>query len=454
MMAWQIPESGSDLINLNTMDHLLVIENVAITVTGTIAARGYGRGHSVEIFGSIVGTAGGIWLGDPLASAANSQSEIYVGEGAHVRAIEGDAVAFKGRGNTLLNEGSISSKSVGASQWGEGAGQTDFVNRGTISGNTEAVRHYGTDTLVLTNSGLVTSKAYAYLSYDGTNIINNTGRMVGTVQFGDGADTYYGVNGRLSGTVFGGGSDDRISGGADNDVFYGEAGNDTLSGGAGNDFLDGGVDVDKMTGGGGNDTYVLDNAGDIVIEIAGGGTDLVQASVSWSMVANVEKITLTGAANIYALGNALGNVMTGNTGHNTLSGGAGNDAIGGGDGNDKLYGGTGNDTLKGGSGSDVFVFNTALSSSTNKDTIVDFNVAADTISLDNAIFTAVGTNGELSSAAFRIGTAAADASDRVIYNSSTGALIYDSNGSASGGAVQFAKLATGLALTNADFFII
>jgi serralysin len=69
---------------------------------------------------------------------------------------------------------------------------------------------------------------------------------------------------------------------------------------------------------------------------------------------------------------------------------------------------------------------------------------ADTISLDNAIFTAIGANGGLLAAAFRVGTAAADASDRIIYNSSTGALIYDSDGSASGGAVEFAKSAAGL----------
>jgi Ca2+-binding RTX toxin-like protein len=234
----------------------------------------------------------------------------------------------------------------------------------------------------------------------------------------------------------------------------GNAGNNRLDAKGGNDHLNGGAGADRMIGGTGNDIYVLDNAGDIVVEASGGGTDQVQSSISWVMAANVEKAVLAGSANISAAGNTLGNVILGNTGNNSLSGREGNDAIAGGDGNDRLFGGSGNDTLKGGSGSDLFVFNTALSSSTNKDTIVDFNVAADTILLDNAIFTAVGGNGELSSAAFRIGTAAADASDRVIYNASTGALIYDSNGSASGGAVQFAKLATGLALTSADFLIL
>jgi len=234
----------------------------------------------------------------------------------------------------------------------------------------------------------------------------------------------------------------------------GNALSNRLVGNSGNNILDGRVGADRMSGGTGNDIYVLDNVRDVVAEAAGGGTDLVQSSVSWSMVANVEKVTLIGSANISAAGNTLKNTVLGNSGNNSLSGGAGNDAISAGNGNDRLYGGSGNDAMRGGGGSDAFVFNTALSSSMNKDTILDFSVTADTISLDNATFTAVGADGGLSSGAFRIGTAAADASDRVIYNSSTGALIYDSNGSASGGAVQFATLATGLALTSADFFII
>ncbi|MXN45707.1 hypothetical protein GR138_10935, partial [Shinella kummerowiae] len=91
----------------------------------------------------------------------------------------------------------------------------------------------------------------------------------------------------------------------------GNAGNNVLNAGGGDDRLNGGAGADKMTGGIGNDTYVLDNAGDVVIEAAGGGTDLVQSSISWTMAANVEKVALTGAANINATGNILGNTMAG-----------------------------------------------------------------------------------------------------------------------------------------------
>lgn len=199
--------------------------------------------------------------------------------------------------------------------------------------------------------------------------------------------------------------------------------------------LDGGKGADTLDGGTGNDTYIVSDAGDVVVEAANAGTDLVQSSVSWRMAANVEKLTLTGTANLNAVGNSLKKIITGNTGHNVLNGGGGIDS------------------LTGGSGADAFVFNTAPGS-TNIDTITDFRVIDDTIRIDNAVFTAAGADGALSAAAFRIGAAAGDANDRIIYKSSTGALLYDSNGAATGGAVQFAKLHTGLSLTSADFLII
>src|SRR5262245_56280508 len=118
-----------------------------------------------------------------------------------------------------------------------------------------------------------------------------------------------------------------------------------------------------------------------------------------------------------------------------------------------LNGRLGSDTIAGGVGNDIFRFDTALGAA-NIDTITDYNTAADTIQLQNAIFTALTVTGTLAAAAFRIGTVAADSSDRIIYNNATGALIYDSNGNAAGGATQFTTLATGLALTNADFVVI
>ena len=62
--------------------------------------------------------------------------------------------------------------------------------------------------------------------------------------------------------------------------------------------------------------------------------------------------------------------------------------------------------------------------------------------------------GTLAATAFRIGSAAADADDRIIYNNTTGALRFDSDGTGANAAIQFATLATGLALNNNDFVVV
>ena len=88
------------------------------------------------------------------------------------------------------------------------------------------------------------------------------------------------------------------------------------------------------------------------------------------------------------------------------------------------------------------------------DTIVDFNVAQDTIRLENAVFTALTTTGTLAATAFRTGAGAGDANDRIIYNNTNGALLYDADGTGPTAAIQFAKTTAGLALTNADFVVV
>jgi Ca2+-binding RTX toxin-like protein len=122
--------------------------------------------------------------------------------------------------------------------------------------------------------------------------------------------------------------------------------NNTLLGNAGANILDGGAGNDAMTGGKGDDTYIVDAAGDAVIEAAGGGTDTVESSVTFSLASrvNVENLDLTGVGKINGTGNALANVITGNDADNKLIGGAGNDTLIGGKGADHLTGGTGRDT--------------------------------------------------------------------------------------------------------------
>src|SRR5207247_965968 len=98
-----------------------------------------------------------------------------------------------------------------------------------------------------------------------------------------------------------------------NDLLFGGGGDDNLNGGDGNDLLDGGSGADTMTGGLGADTYVVDNAGDVVTENAGEGTDTVQSAITYTLGANVENLTLTGASAINGTGNTLDNVLTGNS---------------------------------------------------------------------------------------------------------------------------------------------
>ncbi|MBN8945340.1 MAG: calcium-binding protein [Rhizobiales bacterium] len=152
-------------------------------------------------------------------------------------------------------------------------------------------------------------------------------------------------------------------------------------------------------------------------------------------------------------GTAGADTLLGLGGNDRLNGLAGNDKLDGGAGRDTLNGGLGNDILTGGSGYDTFVFNTALGAN-NIDTITDFSVKYDTIQLGSAVFTSLGSTGQLSSGAFYAGPAAHDATDRIIYNPKSGALLYDADGNGAEAAHQFAQLTPGLNLTKADFWIV
>lgn len=138
-----------------------------------------------------------------------------------------------------------------------------------------------------------------------------------------------------------------------------------IDAGAGNDTLDGGGGADHMVGGGGNDTYIVDNQGDTVTELAGGGKDTVKSSIAYTLTDQVESLVLTGSDGIGGTGNSLANHITGNSGVNKIEGM---------DGDDSLLGGGGTDQLYGNGGVDTFVFDTGDSGKTHgsADTIFDF----------------------------------------------------------------------------------
>ncbi|MBE8965854.1 trypsin-like serine protease [Nostocales cyanobacterium LEGE 12452] len=167
----------------------------------------------------------------------------------------------------------------------------------------------------------------------------------------------------------------------------------------------------------------------------------ISPTLSSSLSAREENLT-TGTANING---------TGNTGNNRLNGGNSNDILIGGSGNDTFVGGLGNDTLTGGTGSDVFIINTP---SEGIDNITDFLSLDDTIYVSQIGFGGGLSEGILQATQFFIGSVAQDSSDRFIYDNNTGGLFFDADGTDSSGQIQVAQLAIGLAMTNANIFVI
>ncbi len=312
-------------------------------------------------------------------------------------------------GDNLLNGGAGTDILVG------GAGDdTYIVDTATdtlteaVSGGVDTVQSSVTLTLV---SG--TTSEIENLTLTGTTAINGTGNELNNVLTGNSAaNTLTGGDG--NDTLNGGGGSDTMIGGLGNDIFVvastgdivteavsegtdtvqssitytlganvekltltgttaingtgntlsntitGNSANNVLTGDAGNDTLNGSTGADTMIGGIGNDTYVVDVSADVVTEAAGEGTDTVQSSITLTLGANVERLTLTGTTAINGTGNSLDNILIGNSASNTLNGGSGVDT---------LKGMVGADTLTGGTGIDTFVFATG----DDADTITDFD---------------------------------------------------------------------------------
>ena len=176
---------------------------------------------------------------------------------------------------------------------------------------------------------------------DDSYYVDNRGDVV-TELASQGRDTVYsGVTYTLSANV-----ELLVLTGLGNNSATGNALDNSLTGNSGDNVLDGKAGADTMTGGLGNDSYIVDNAGDVIVEAASEGSDSVTSSISFSLAGRfVENLTLSGSGNTAGIGNTFNNVLTGNAGSNSLDGGVGNDI---------LDGKAGADTMTGGFGDDVF----------------------------------------------------------------------------------------------------
>jgi Ca2+-binding RTX toxin-like protein len=254
-------------------------------------------------------------------------------------------------GNNLLSGGTGADTMIG------GLGNDTYVVDNTADVVTENLNE-GTD---LVNSSVThtLSANVENLTLTGTTAINGTGNALDNVLTGNSAanvltggagnDTYIVGTGDTTTEAAGAGLDTvqssiawTLANNVENLTLTGSSavngtGNtadNVLTGNSAANTLNGGAGADTMLGGAANDTYVVDNAGDIVTETLNDGTDSVQASVNYTLTANVENLTLTGTSALSGTGNTLNNTLTGNSGANVLDGGAGADTMVGGAGND------------------------------------------------------------------------------------------------------------------------
>ncbi len=386
---------GTDRVNAAVSYSLAGSQIENLTLTGTTSINGTGNASNNVIIGNNgANTLSGEVANDTLSGGL------------------GNDTLLGGDGNDSINGGGGADSMVG------GTGNDIFVVDNILDS-------------VLEQAGGGTDRVNASISYSLLGSAIETLTLTGSAT--------------ISGT--GSSSANVITGNSAANSLNGDGGNDTLNGGSGNDTLHGGLGADSMVGGSGNDIYIVDDLLDVVIEQTNGGTDRVNASVSFSLLsAAIENLTLTGSANINGTGSSSSNTIIGNTGANLLSGEGGNDT---------LSGGAGNDTLTGGAGADQFRFDSTLDPITNVDTITDFNAPlGDLIQLENAIFSALTTTGSLAASAFVNGAAFTSTSQRIRYDGGTGSLFYDADGS--GGAqasTLFAALSGSPTITNAAFLV-
>ncbi len=245
----------------------------------------------------------------------------------------------------------------------------DLYVIGTREGSYGGLDSGGTDTALLLSSGSIENLegVETLLLYGADATVDASARdallrVYAAANFGAVyphalGNAYHGTGNALANTITGNAFDNRLAG---------LEGNDTITSGAGNDTLDGGDGTDSLTGGAGDDDYFAET-GDVVVEAADQGFDVLNSATVTSLgaYANIEGLRYLGSSAVnlnrgvsnttadYFVGGSGNDTVLGYGNNDTLGGGAGNDSVNGGAGFDALYGDAGNDSVVGGNDSDT-----------------------------------------------------------------------------------------------------
>jgi Ca2+-binding RTX toxin-like protein len=341
---------------INTLDYSLYTTNVAADLTTGTATR-FTAG--VSNFVHVTGGSGN----DTLTGSAADNVLIGNGGNDRLEGGPGNDNLTGGSGNDTLDGGSGNDSLAGA------LGNDVYRFTATASAETDTVVELsagGTDTV---DFSLLPESDSALVNLGSDNLAGHTNRTIQTGVAGQWANWE---------NAIGGAGHDNMTGNTANNSLVGGSGNDTIAGLNGNDSLEGAGGSDSLIGGAGNDAYFFRAAPaaeiDVVLELAGGGTDLldfssliaadpvaVDLSSDTDLAIHANRTVQTGATGQSvefenATGGAGNDALVGNGMNNSLIGGLGNDSIVGAGGNDSIEGGAGNDSLAGSLGNDIYIF--------------------------------------------------------------------------------------------------